>query len=289
MAGARRRPYDGRFRAPFLETRPVTEWLLLLLALLLVLACGVFVAAEFSFVTVDRAAVDLAVERGEAGARGVQRALGTLSTQLSGAQVGITLTNLAIGYLAEPALASLLREPLTCGLGCPGPTDAGEDRAPSAIALGAGARSSPCCGARLVHQKPRDRPRRWATARLTQGSAARPSTRRSHMPYRAISTARPMRILRRLGVETAGGAALDPIGPKRAWPRSVRHSADEGVMLVGHHSPRWGERSIAFGDRTRRRRAGPPARTGAVTWEERATVIEVVGAAAGDPGTPGSR
>ncbi len=43
----------------------MTEWLLLLLALVLVLTCGVFVAAEFSFVTVDRGAVDRSVERGE--------------------------------------------------------------------------------------------------------------------------------------------------------------------------------------------------------------------------------
>ena len=36
---------------------------------------------------------------------GVQLALKSLSTQLSGAQVGITVTNLAVGFLAEPAIA----------------------------------------------------------------------------------------------------------------------------------------------------------------------------------------
>ena len=88
------------------------EWLLLAVSLLLVVACGVFVAAEFSFVTVDRAAVARAADAGDARARGVQRALRTLSTQLSGAQVGITITNLAIGFLAEPAIASLVDGPL---------------------------------------------------------------------------------------------------------------------------------------------------------------------------------
>ena len=44
--------------------------------------------------------------------RGVQKALRTLSTQLSGAQVGITVTNLAIGFLAEPAIADLIDGPL---------------------------------------------------------------------------------------------------------------------------------------------------------------------------------
>ncbi len=90
----------------------MTPWLLLGLAILLVIACGLFVAAEFAFVTVDRGQVDRAAADGDASAIGLQKALRTLSTQLSGAQVGITITNLAIGFLAEPAIAELLRGPL---------------------------------------------------------------------------------------------------------------------------------------------------------------------------------
>jgi CBS domain containing-hemolysin-like protein len=89
-----------------------TSLLLLALALALVAACGVFVAAEFSFVTVDRAQVEQEASAGDAGAQGLQRALRTLSTQLSGAQVGITVTNLAIGFLAEPAVSDLIDGPL---------------------------------------------------------------------------------------------------------------------------------------------------------------------------------
>src|SRR5687768_12339212 len=85
------------------------EILLILGALALVAACGAFVAAEFSFVTVDRGTVDRAVEDGD---RGVQSALRTLSTQLSSAQVGITVTNLLIGYMAEPSIARLIDAPL---------------------------------------------------------------------------------------------------------------------------------------------------------------------------------
>ena len=55
---------------------------------------------------------------GDRGAAGVLLALRSLSTQLSGAQVGITVTNLAIGFLAEPAIADLLDGPLT-SLGLP--------------------------------------------------------------------------------------------------------------------------------------------------------------------------
>lgn len=88
------------------------EWLLLGISVGLVLACGGFVAAEFSLVTVDRSDVATAAEGGDAAAEGVQRALRSLSTQLSGAQVGITVTNLAIGFLAEPAISSLIEGPL---------------------------------------------------------------------------------------------------------------------------------------------------------------------------------
>jgi CBS domain containing-hemolysin-like protein len=88
------------------------ELLLIGIALALVVACGAFVAAEFAFVTVDRATVEKAVENGDRGARGVQQALRHLSTQLSSAQVGITVTNLLIGFLAEPAIADLVSGPL---------------------------------------------------------------------------------------------------------------------------------------------------------------------------------
>ena len=88
------------------------EALLILVSLLLVAACGAFVAAEFAFITVDRASVERAAEDGDRKARGVLAALRSLSTQLSGAQVGITVTNLLIGFLAEPAIAELIDGPL---------------------------------------------------------------------------------------------------------------------------------------------------------------------------------
>ena len=57
-----------------------TSLLLLALALLLVAACGVFVAAEFSFVTVDRATIEREAAGGDRGAQGTLKALRTLST-----------------------------------------------------------------------------------------------------------------------------------------------------------------------------------------------------------------
>jgi len=90
----------------------LTAWVLLGVSVLLVVAAGAFVAAEFSFVTVDRSKVAQVADAGDARAAGVLKALRSLSTQLSGAQVGITITNLAIGFLAEPAIAQLISDPL---------------------------------------------------------------------------------------------------------------------------------------------------------------------------------
>ncbi|MFJ4978166.1 hemolysin family protein [Streptomyces coeruleorubidus] len=96
----------------------MTEILLLLLALLLTLTCAVFVAAEFSLTTVERAEVERAAEAGERGAEGALKAVQRLTLQLSGAQLGITVASLVIGMLAEPSLAALLRGPLRAiGLG----------------------------------------------------------------------------------------------------------------------------------------------------------------------------
>ncbi|MEV4753887.1 hemolysin family protein [Micromonospora sp. NPDC049559] len=66
-----------------------------------------FVAAEFALVTVDRAEIDQRAAGGDRRARTVRQALRELSFQLSGAQLGITITALLTGYLAEPALAKL--------------------------------------------------------------------------------------------------------------------------------------------------------------------------------------
>nr|WP_272923971.1 hemolysin family protein [Streptomyces sp. SID3343] len=79
----------------------------------LIAANGMFVAAEFSLVTVERSEVAARAEAGDKGAARVLHAVRTLSFQLSGAQLGITLTSLIAGYLAEaafrlPKLAALV-------------------------------------------------------------------------------------------------------------------------------------------------------------------------------------
>ncbi len=81
--------------------------LMLLLGLILVFGNAVFVAAEFSLVALDQASVETRVGSGDKRAGMVLRALKNLSTQLSGAQVGITLTNILLGYTTQVALTAI--------------------------------------------------------------------------------------------------------------------------------------------------------------------------------------
>ena len=80
----------------------MAEISLLVLFVVLVIGCGMFVAAEFSLLAVQKQKVQKLADKGDSNAKGVLISLKTLSTQLSGAQVGITITNLAIGFITEP-------------------------------------------------------------------------------------------------------------------------------------------------------------------------------------------
>ncbi len=73
----------------------------------LIFGNGVFVAAEFSLTAADRSIVDANVAKGSRRDRLVQRAQQRLSFQLSGAQLGISTTTLATGYLTDPMVADL--------------------------------------------------------------------------------------------------------------------------------------------------------------------------------------
>jgi CBS domain containing-hemolysin-like protein len=88
----------------------VTYTLLAVLGFLVLTAgTAVFVAAEFSLTALERSTVDANARAGGRRDKLVQRAHRTLSFQLSGAQVGISLTTLVTGYLAEPLIARLLQ------------------------------------------------------------------------------------------------------------------------------------------------------------------------------------
>ncbi|MDK8767880.1 hemolysin family protein [Corynebacterium freneyi] len=90
---------------------------ILLVALIaLILANALFVAVEFSYLTVNRNDLQRRIDGGDKTAALVDKALTKTSTNLSGAQLGITVSSLVAGYLTGPSLGVLLRE----GLGLTG-------------------------------------------------------------------------------------------------------------------------------------------------------------------------
>lgn len=216
----------------------LAAWLLLIAALALVAACGFFVAAEISLITVDRASVHEAAEAGDPRAAGVRRALATLSTQLSGAQVGVTVTNLAVGFLAEPSIASLVEGPLRV-LGVP-------HHAVGEVAVALGLATATAVTMVLGELIPKNLaiadPLR--AARLTQGFQRR-FTASMRWPIGLLNGS-ANQIVRALGIEPQ--EELRSARAPEELASLVRRSADRGVLAAP--TARLLERSFAFGTRT---------------------------------------
>jgi CBS domain containing-hemolysin-like protein len=242
----------------------MTPWVLLAVSLLLMVACGLFVAAEFSLVTVDRNEVDRLVDAGEGGAAGVQHALRTLSTQLSGAQVGITITNLAIGFLAEPAVAQLVDGPLLA---------AGTPESwvtPLAVALGLVLSTflTMLLGELVPKNLAIAVP--MATARATQGFM-RGFTKVMAWPIRGLNGSANA-IVRRLGIEPQ--EELRSARSSQELSSLVQRSADEGTLDA--ETAELMERSVEFGTRTAGEIMTPRVRTTSLEAGDRAaTVIDL--------------
>jgi len=239
----------------------MTEWILLAIAVLLVLACGVFVAAEFSLVTVDRAAVEHAVANGDAGAGSVQSALRSLSTQLSGAQVGITVTNLAIGSLAEPAIAALIRDPLST-LGVPAGAVS-----PTAITI---ALVLSTAGTMIFGELV---PKNLAIAlplRVAKATAPpqRAFTAVMRGPIRVLNGSANF-LVRRLGVEPQ--EELRSARTSTELASLIARSADQGTLDAD--TAELMERSVEFGNRTAAEIMTPRVRTTTLEANDRAEAV----------------
>jgi CBS domain containing-hemolysin-like protein len=81
----------------------------LLLMVLLLLANGFFVAAEFAYITARRNVLEQTPGSSARIAAGLNR---DLSLSLTAAQLGITMASLGLGAVAEPAIAHLLEQAL---------------------------------------------------------------------------------------------------------------------------------------------------------------------------------
>lgn len=90
----------------------MNDWVLLTIGIILTVGTGVFVAAEFSIVALDRQEIERRRENGQRGLDRIIRGLSHTSTHLSSAQLGITLTTLLAGYTLEPAISAFLDAPL---------------------------------------------------------------------------------------------------------------------------------------------------------------------------------
>ena len=80
----------------------------LLFALFLVFLNGFFVAAEFAYVRIRSTQIETLVEEGRSSAKLVQEAEENLDDYLATTQLGITIASLGLGWVGEPAIASLL-------------------------------------------------------------------------------------------------------------------------------------------------------------------------------------
>ncbi|MFJ9896745.1 hemolysin family protein [Streptomyces sp. NPDC091280] len=90
----------------------------LLAVFVLTAGTGYFVAQEFAYVSASRLALAREAEAGDKKAARALKVLERLSFMLSGAQLGITVTGLVVGFIAEPSVSALLK-PAMSGLGLP--------------------------------------------------------------------------------------------------------------------------------------------------------------------------
>src|SRR6478672_7960054 len=240
----------------------MTEWLLVLAGVGLTAGTALFVAVEFSLVALDRPTVQKAVDTGDARAETVLGSLRRLSTQLSAAQVGITLTTLVLGFLTTPSLGKLLQTPLG-GLGLTGGT---LDSVSSTLALAVATVFSMVFGELLPQFLGISAP--LATAKVVA------------MPVRAFATvSRPLIVvlngsanlfLRSLGVtpqEELSGARTP-----QELASLVRHSAEAGTLDAS--TARLVTKSLDFGEQTAADVMSPRATASSI--ERTATAEDVV-------------
>lgn len=223
-----------------------------------------FVAAEFALVAVDRARVDERAGQGDARAVAVKRLLGRLSYHLSGAQLGITITSLLLGALAEPAIAVVI-EPWIAGT-----FGASSSGVSVAIALVVATVVQMVFGELVPKAIATTRPLEtsFALARPTQvyGLLARPLV--------ALLDGMANRLTRRFGVEPA--EELEVIPDRGELEHLIRSSGEEGTLDAGEVELL--TRSIRLADKSADDAMIPRVRV--VTIDAAGSVADLVGLAA---------
>ncbi|GAA2512288.1 hemolysin family protein [Pilimelia columellifera subsp. columellifera] len=213
--------------------------------------------------TVDRPDIDRRARGGDKRARSVRRALQALSFQLSGAQLGITLTALLTGYLAEPALDDLLR-PLLRPV-----TDGGGDTAVGILALVIATLVSMLFGELVPKNAALAHPMRLALR--TAGPLRTFSTLFAWL-IRGLNGA-ANRIVRRLGIEPqeelANARSPEELGLLAAMSARAGALPNDTAMLL--------QRTIRFADKRAAEAMTP--RVDVLALKATATVAELLTAA----------
>ncbi|MEE2061863.1 hemolysin family protein [Rhodococcus artemisiae] len=223
---------------------------------------ALFVAAEFSLTALERSTVEAHARGGDRRARQVQRAHSTLSFQLSGAQLGITITTLITGYLAEPVLARFL-DPVFDAIGLAENT---ASTVSLVVALVLATSFSMVFGELVPKNIAISRP--LATARATAGLQAGFSLIFRWAINGLNGTAN--RIVRRLGIEPA--EELRSARSPQELGSLVRASAESGVL--DESTARLVDRSLRFGERTAEDLMTP--RTTIECLDRRDTVLDLI-------------
>ena len=96
---------------------PIGTALGLVAVAVLITANAAFVANEFALVAVDRGRVSRHAKEGRSAARVTEKLLRRLSYHLSGAQLGITITSLVLGFIAEPTVAAVIEPAVAAVVG----------------------------------------------------------------------------------------------------------------------------------------------------------------------------
>ncbi len=216
----------------------LTALLGVLAVVALTLGTALYVAAEFSLVAVERTQLESAAKAGDAGAVRVLAAVRTLSFQLSGAQLGITMTTLVVGFIAEPSISVLL-EPVLQAAGLPEGA-AGPVSLATALVF---ATVLQMVVGELI-------PKNLAIARPMQVARAVAGPQRMSSavlrPLIAVSNGSANRIVRLLGIEPQ--EELRSARSAEELGSLVRSSEEQGALSSQTASML--ARSLAFGDRT---------------------------------------
>ncbi len=242
-------------------------WTALSVLAILALTAGtaLFVAAEFSLTALERSTVDANARTGDRRDRYVQRAHRSLSFQLSGAQLGISITTLATGYLAEPVVAQFLRPGLD-RLGLPEGLAGGLALAGSLLV----ATSLSMVYGELV-------PKNLAVARPVPTARATAGPQllfaKVFTPAIKVTNGTANWILRRIGIEPA--EELTSARTPAELVSLVRNSARSGSL--DEDTARLVDRSLKFGERTAEELMTPRSKIEALQSDD--TVADLIAAA----------